>query len=159
MPFLFSYGSNNKDQLEERLNIKITKIEPAYYENHALAFGSWSKNWNGAVGTLMPVKNEKVYGYLTHLENSDLDRLDKFEAVHLGKYQRTKIRVTVKETGKFRMAIAYILTPKHKIWKGVPSKTYIDAISKTQSYYWAPLKIEIQIRNVETGQINFYYKE
>lgn len=159
MPYLFSYGSNNKDQLETRLKIKITKVEPAYYENHALAFGSWSKNWNGAVGTLISCKDEKVYGYVTYLEESDLDRLDKFEGVHLGKYHRVKIRITLKNTDQFRMAIAYVLTSKHKIWMGIPSKEYLQSIIKTQSYYWNPLKIEIQIRNVETGKINFYYKE
>jgi gamma-glutamylcyclotransferase (GGCT)/AIG2-like uncharacterized protein YtfP len=151
MPYLFSYGSNNKDQLEERLGIKVMDVEPAYYTNHALVFGSWSKTWNGAVGTLIPCKDQKVYGYLIYLENTDFDTLDKFEAVHLGKYKRIKIRVTVKKTGKFRICIAYVLTPKHKVWLGPPSKEYLDAIKKTQSYYWKPLKIEIEIRNVESG--------
>ncbi len=56
MEYLFSYGSNNPEQLATRLKKdKIDVVIPAYYPNHKLAFGSWSKNWIGGVATMVPI--------------------------------------------------------------------------------------------------------
>jgi hypothetical protein len=56
MEYLFSYGSNNPEQLATRLKKgKIDVVIPAYYPNHKLAFGSWSKNWLGGVATMVPI--------------------------------------------------------------------------------------------------------
>lgn len=149
MPYLFSYGSNNKDQLEERLKIKIKEVIPAYYPNHTLAFGSWSKKWDGAVGTVTSLKGENVYGYLTFLTDQELDRLDEYEGVQFGKYERKRIRVVLKDqTRKF--AICYVLTPKHYTWLGPPNHRYLEAIHKTQSTHWGNLVRDIEIRNVQT---------
>lgn len=136
MPYLFSFGSNNKDQLEDRLKVKINQIYPAYYPNHQLAFGSWSKKWGGSVGTIIKSKGNSVLGYIVNLDNKDFDRLDKFEAVHLGKYKRHKIRIKLKETDQIKVAICYLLTKSHQEqWLGVPSDSYIKAIKKTIKHY------------------------
>jgi len=153
MPYLFSYGSNNKDQLETRLKIKIGGLQPAYYPNHQLAFGSWSKNWGGAVGTLVKAKGKLVLGYVVHLENEDLDRLDKFEAVQYGKYERRRIRVKLKKNNQIKIAICYLLTEKHhQQWIGPPNDTYTSAIKKTISYYWPSQKISFPIIRSDTGK-------
>jgi hypothetical protein len=170
MEYLFSYGSNNPQQLFERLNKKIDIIIPAYYPNHKLAFGSTSKNWLGGVGTMIPIKKnsletnssnlhisrlsnyDNVFGYLTMLSKDDLTRLDVFEAVKIGKYVRKMIEV-ITNKGETIMANAYFLTPKFIDWKGPPSQAYLEAIFKTQSTFWKKQFIVISITRADTKDV------
>jgi hypothetical protein len=164
--YLFSYGSNNPKQLEERLNKKITTIIPAYYPNHILAFGSTSKNWLGGVATMIPSRNnsnrnnsnssnltikDNVFGYLTLLSKDDLVRLDVFEAVKIGKYIRKQIKVKKLDNTTI-LAYAYFLTPRFIEWKGSPSQAYLEAIYKTQSIFWKKQFIVINITRADTSK-------
>ena len=113
--WLFSFGSNNINQLLDRLNYEIVSKKyafdknilnitakekdsdkkrtfifiPAYMENHGRAFRGWSDNWGGGVATIIRKKGVNVYGYAVLLEEDDLDILDKYEGVSTGKYKRT----------------------------------------------------------------------
>lgn len=113
--WLFSFGSNNINQLLDRLNCKIVRKEypfhknmlaiwakekdtgrereflfiPAYMENHGRAFRGWSDNWGGGVATIIKKKGVNVYGYIVLLRREDLDILDQYEGVSSGKYKRT----------------------------------------------------------------------
>ena len=165
--YLFSYGSNNPKQLEERLNKKITTIIPAYYTNHIIAFGSTSKNWLGGVATMIPSRNnnnnsnsnnssnltikDNVFGYLTLLSKDDLVRLDVFEAVKIGKYIRKQIKVKKLDKSTV-LAYAYFLTPRFIEWKGPPSQAYLEAIYKTQSIFWKKQFIVINITRADTSK-------
>lgn len=166
--YLFSYGSNNPKQLEERLNKKINTLIPAYYPNHILAFGSTSKNWLGGVATMIPSRNnnnnnnnnsnssiltikDNVFGYLTLVSKDDLVRLDVFEAVKIGKYIRKQIKVKKLDNSTV-LAYAYFLTPRFIEWKGPPSQAYLEAIYKTQSIFWKKQFVVINITIAETSK-------
>jgi hypothetical protein len=161
--YLFSYGSNNPKQLEERLNKKITTIIPAYYTNHILAFGSISINWLGGVATMIPSRNnnssnstnltikDNVFGYLTLLSKDDLVILDVFEGVKIGKYIRKEIKVK-KIDNSTVLAYAYFLTPQVFKWKRPPSQAYLEAIYKTQSIFWKKQFIVINITRADTSK-------
>lgn len=154
--YLFSYGSNNPKQLEERLHKKINTIIPAYYPNHIIAFGSTSKNWLGGVATMIPTNNQiinnNVFGYLTLLTKDDLTRLDVFEAVKIGKYVRKKIKVNTIDNNVI-LAHAYFLTPSFIKWQGPPSQAYMEAIFKTQSIFWKKQFIVINITRADNSKI------
>lgn len=166
--YLFSYGSNNPKQLEERLNKKITTIIPAYYPNHILAFGSISINWLGGVATMIPSRNnnnrnnssnstnltikDNVFGYLTLLSKGDLVKLDVFEGVKIGKYIRKEIKVK-KIDNSTVLAYAYFLTPRVIKWKRPPSQAYLEAIYKTQSIFGKKQFIVICITRADTSKI------
>jgi hypothetical protein len=168
--YLFSYGSNNPKQLEERLNKKITTIIPAYYPNHILAFGSISINWLGGVATMIPSRNnnnnnnnnssnstnltikDNVFGYLTLVSKDDLVKLDVFEAVKIGKYIRKQIKVKKLDNSTV-LAYAYFLTPQVIKWKRPPSQAYLEAIYKTQSIFWKKQFVVINITRADTSKI------
>ena len=51
---LFSYGSNHKAQLQERLNKEDVEPKKALLENYIRIFGGKSENWeSGAVASIL----------------------------------------------------------------------------------------------------------
>lgn len=107
MVWLFCYGSNNPNQLKERLNIRNDLlIMKAFLPNSARVFVS-----NAA--TLVYSREENVLGYIADMTQEHLFKLDIYEGVHQNKYQRknVKVKVKVKVNNKYIDAIAYIITP------------------------------------------------
>lgn len=138
MKYLFSYGSNNPQQLAKRLNkiIDLDKVIPVYYPRHKLSFGYFSKKWNGGVATILSsnTTKDKVYGYIIPLTKEDFLILDRFEGVHNNIYKQKTVNVISKD-GKEYEAIAYILTSKYSRHPTKPSDSYLSAIQKTHKIY------------------------
>ena len=113
MKYLFSYGSNNLEQLSERLNKKINlnDVIAVYYPRHKLSFGYFSEKWNGGVATILSsnTTKDKVYGFIIPLSNEDFKILDKFEGIHDNIYKQKTIKVISKKELQYK-AICYILT-------------------------------------------------
>ena len=127
--YLFSYGSNNPEQLKKRLQYE-NDIEaiPAHLNDFVRVFGGYSEKWNGAVASIVPCKGRRVNGILTAVTSKDLDILDKYEVG----YKRYNIQVTNRVTMKHQYAVVYIKVDDID-YTYPPSNDYILAISKTMS--------------------------
>lgn len=124
--YLFSYGSNNPEQLKERLKKQSDIMYiPACIKDYTRIFGGYSKKWDGAVASIYPCKGRHVYGILTRVTHVDIDILDKYEQG----YYRKIIEVVEIQSNKKRRAIIYIKNDITYICP--PSKEYIAAIQKT----------------------------
>ena len=138
MKYLFSYGSNNPQQLAKRLNkiIDLNKVIPVYYPRHKLSFGYFSKKWNGGVATILSsnTTKDKVYGYIIPLNNEEFKIIDKFEGIIDNIYKQKKITVISKNNKQYQ-AICYILTSKYNKDFIKPSNDYLIAVKKTQEIY------------------------
>ncbi len=136
MPLLFCYGSNNPAQLAARIGVSRA-IYAAYSPSYKRVFRGWSNKWQGGVATLTPSLTRPAYGYVASVTSADLAKLDVFEGVQSGHYERVLIDVTVfKYKGipeSSQRAIAYI---KYSDDFNRPSREYLEAIAKTIGTFW-----------------------
>lgn len=131
--YLFSYGSNNPEQLKERLgHAHKMDVIPVYLDGYVRIFGGYSTKWKGAVASIHPCKGKKVYGLVSKLSRNDIAILDSYETG----YKRYYVIVVNIETGKKIKVQTYI---KNDIqYSHPPSNEYMKAISKTLSYINKP---------------------
>ena len=129
MPYVFSYGSNNKAQLEERLNTKIKKLIPAYIENYTRIFCFYSSKWKGSVASLHYKKNAITLGSLVTLTERELKILDTYET----NYKRKLMKVYDNNFNEFT---AFVYICNDTTFVSYPSKAYLDAIYKNIKEAW-----------------------
>ena len=151
--YLFCYGSNSIKQLNERLNEPINEhlnehlnerlnerinetnqklslvplvAEKAYLKNHVRIFSGYSKRWNGAVSSVFPCNNKKVYGIVVKLTLEQLEKLNIFEkGYHLEIkdiiiYEKNIIQTSVK---------SFIYIKDNTKFRKFPSNSYMNAIN------------------------------
>ena len=146
--YLFSYGSNNPEQLSERLEYSVRGAQGAYADGWQRVFRGYSRNWGGGVASLLRKSGSTTYGYVAPVTAEDLDILDRYEGVRSGNYKRQQITVTTADGEEIR-AVAYISRSREF---NEPTKAYLRATAKTIGQFWSgsggPVKVsDIPIRN------------
>jgi hypothetical protein len=137
---LFSYGSNNPEQLDERLGYHPTQVAAAYLPGYRLKFMGYSFRRKGGVAGLVKKRGAEACGYVAQVTADDLDIMDDFEGVAGGYYYRKKLPVVVDIDGEFikQDAIVYLPgpqrlnAPEHHF----PSEEYLEAVEKTIFGFW-----------------------
>jgi GNAT superfamily N-acetyltransferase/cation transport regulator ChaC len=129
--WLFSYGSNNKEQLELKLGRRVMTLR-AKAPNQARCFVGYSKRWNGGVATLIPKQGITTYGLAIEATPRILQILDLHEGVQSGNYTRKLIDVDIEFVGR-KKAVVYVSTSTEF---NAPSKEYLEAIAKTIGEHW-----------------------
>jgi cation transport regulator ChaC len=147
MSLLFSYGSNDPDQLATRLERPVDSYA-ALADGWARVFRGSSRTWGGAgVASLVRKPGTVTYGLVVPVTEEDLRVLDRYEGVPRS-YRRKKIAVEV--GGEPERAVAYIATSRRF---NPPSREYLKAVARTISTHWrssdgSPVVVEdITIRN------------
>lgn len=123
---LFCYGSNNTQQLSERVGAKQGKLtaEPGWIKGYTRIFAGYSAYWKGGVATIHPSPKHKVHGSVVELTASQLKKLDKYE---LG-YSRKKIQVVLGSDSSVEECFVYIRDDSE--YRKPPSNEYLAAIKK-----------------------------
>ena len=149
--YLFCYGSNNIEQLKERLNIiRDFSIFDAYLDNHVRIFAGISKRWKGGIVGIYPCKNMKVKGILVELNKSELEKLDFYE----NGYERIELTIH-KEMDN----ITTELVKSEVYWKTnlefsyLPSNNYLESIYKMLHNRQSLNKDNIIIRGIVNGEL------
>jgi hypothetical protein len=134
MPTLFSYGSNNMDQLAARLGHTVDGTA-AFVEGWQRVFRGHSTRWGGGVATLVKKDAGVTYGYVASVSSYDLDILDEYEGVASGRYRRKnmKVRVGPSFTAAPRQAVVYVSSSRAF---GAPTAAYLKAVAKTVGEFW-----------------------
>ena len=130
MPYLFSYGSNSPRQLSERLGRPVTG-ERASVADYRRVFRGHSQRWGGGVASLERSAQDRVYGYVERVSDAELNALDRFEGVGLGKYKR--IKVPAQMGSQRRDAVAYVSTSTTFTQ---PTRAYLEAVAETIGAFW-----------------------
>lgn len=135
---LFSYGSNNPDQLAERLGYELPKnrIVKAFLPNYKLVFRGKSRTWKGGVASVEKSQGDKAYGYVAYVRPEDILTLDGFEGVPHS-YKRFVAKVNA--NGKPAKAFIYVNNSKVDTR---PSPKYVKAVLKTRRLFWKNLDDE-----------------
>lgn len=131
--YLFSYGSNNLEQLEERLGHPVTG-NSAYVEGMGRAFRGNSRRWGGGVATLIPLRSATTYGYVAEVSEDDLDTLDQYEGVPTN-YRREQVQVMMEKSGDFVPVLATVYLSNSTV-KTPPSRAYLQAIAQLLNDFW-----------------------
>ena len=119
--FYFAYGSNLEfEQMRKRCPSAVT-ISMAVLPEHRLAFTRFSEKRNGGVADIVSSQADEVQGALYDITDDDAVRLDEFEGVSDGCYERIAVKITLRagevleaytykasEQGLFKPASAYM---------------------------------------------------
>lgn len=120
---LFSYGSNSITQIKNRINLnEDLPYQKGYIKDYIRIFAGNSSKWNnGAIASIYPCKNKKVYGIIINLNQEQINQLNNHE---LG-YTLEERDVIINK--KIEKCFVYI---KNKnIFKNIPAESYLVAIN------------------------------
>lgn len=121
--YYFAYGSNlNADRMRNR-EAFFTKREHAVLHGYKLVFAFNSGSGFGSA-TVVPDENSDVHGALYTLEKGGLAKLDIFEWVPKGGYERVNITVSL-DDGEMKKCVGYTCTEKYFKSGLLPSKEYL----------------------------------
>ncbi|XP_020904944.1 uncharacterized protein LOC110243206 [Exaiptasia diaphana] len=136
--YYFAYGSNlNAERMKERQAV-YTRREHAVLRGYKLEFAFNSGSGFGSA-TVVPEENSNVHGALYTLEKGGLAKLDIFEWVPRGGYERINVKV-YRSNGEAVDCTAYVCTEKFFKLGLRPSKEYLGHLLKGKdllpsSYY------------------------
>lgn len=124
--YYFAYASNlNRKQMAERCPDGKPKFI-ATLPNYKLIFTGWSRQRQGGVASIKPVRGEKVIGAVYEISDRDLRLLDKHEG-YPTTYNRMKVTVWT-ETGEPVEAVTYIKIEQSE--ETQPSREYLAVIQQ-----------------------------
>lgn len=84
---MFSYGSNNQQQLRARVKSPALRGYPAHLDGYVRVFGSDSLSWGGgSVASVAPKEGGRVYGRFYCMTPQEVVILDLYEHVKEGNY-------------------------------------------------------------------------
>ncbi|CAM9260985.1 unnamed protein product [Pylaiella littoralis] len=93
---MFSYGSNNEQQLRARVDSPQLRGRPAFLDGYVRVFGHCSKPWaGGSVASVAPKEGGRVYGRFYVMTPKELEILDMYEGVQVGAYSKQAVMVNV----------------------------------------------------------------
>ena len=139
--YLFCYGSNNLDQLRERLAgsrgtplVAMAAVAPGYKR----VFRGYSQNWGGGTASLVKSESRPAHGFVVQITQDQFAILDKYEGVgRAGGYKRMEVMLETygKEGQRLgpTLATAYVHTSTDF---SKPSRKYLEAVAKTIGTCW-----------------------
>jgi gamma-glutamylcyclotransferase (GGCT)/AIG2-like uncharacterized protein YtfP len=138
---VFSYGSNNRSQLEERVNGLVIGSVKAYLKGHIRIFAGASSEWNGGVASVLKTSggDHSVKGSVFYLTQSQLERLDTFETG----YERQIKKVIAIVDGDEVSVKAFVYIKTDPTFIELPSGKYLSAVQKTVQENWGTNEIEV----------------
>lgn len=125
MTLYFAYGSNmDRTQMQERCPESRLK-GVGYLDNHDIAFTIFSpEKWKGGCADVLPRDGQRVYGLVYEVSVTDVESLDRHEAVHAAKYERVTKEVTYQ--GSTHNMLTYQVV--HKEAGLHPSTAYLNCL-------------------------------
>lgn len=132
---VFAYGSNmDPNQMRERCPASDLAWFIASARGFKLVFPRESINRRCGVGSIQPEIGETVWGVVFAVSQQDLPRLDEFEGVGSGAYERNKI-VALDELNVAHTVWTYFAKPM-----GVyqPSPEYLTLYVRGATYFGLP---------------------
>lgn len=143
----FAYASNMLDSELEKYGFKYLSKRNGYLEGYKLIFNIKSK-YGGqfATANIKAKKGVRIYGVVYEITEDELKKLDAKEGVHLGQYERIKVRINYIGGSPVEDVITYRACEEFVKKNLLPSKKYIQIIvdgalnNKLPVYYIARLK-------------------
>ena len=145
---LFCYGSNNTEQVRQRVNNNKIISRPCTLPFYRRIFAGNVGGWKGGVASIVYINNEKIAcrGTYVLLTEEELKKMDKFEGItsnnpfdsnpYKNVYRRQNVKIQI-VNGKMLDAIAYVKNDQK--WIAYPSEPYLNACYKNIKPFWSNL--------------------
>lgn len=137
MHYVFSYGSNHKEQLAQRVlrerGFTANEVSPGCLENYTRIFAGYSTNWKGAVASVHPAPGQQVFGSIIELKRHEIKLLDDHEGVgclHPYGYERRILPVVDQSCNSGTVRDCYVYIKRNTAYDGPPSLSYLQAIRR-----------------------------
>ena len=111
-----------------------------------LAFGGENLGWDGALATIVPQVDGRVYVMLYDLDRYDLERLDVWEGADTGLYTRIRVRLSTLDGDV--LAWTYVLNAYEG---GLPSPRHLASIADGAEKAGAPADYVAELRSRPTA--------
>ncbi|XP_073827947.1 gamma-glutamylcyclotransferase-like [Musca autumnalis] len=169
--YYFGFGSN---LLAKRLHLQnptAVRVGAGKLENYSLDFYFPSKRWMGAAATIVPTKNDHVWGAIWEIDSCDLEHLDNQEGVHEGIYTPVSVQVYCPSLNNSIDCRAYHLCkqpqghlksmPTEKVpEERQPSLTYLKTLVKGAEETGIPLDYVQWLRSIRhNSKIAEYFEK
>jgi hypothetical protein len=149
--YLFCYGSNNSQQVSERMesNKPLIFIN-AYIENYIRIFAGTSERWKGGIVGLYPQPDSKTHGILVTSCESQLIKMDKFEKGYERKTMTVNAQISETMT---ELIEADVYWKTNVNFAYMPSSMYLYSIHKMLQERTGLHKSNIIIRGIVNDEI------
>lgn len=143
----FCYGSNNIQQIRERVGNKNIKNQACILPGYLRIFAGKSATWVGGVASIIETPSEIIScrGTYVLFTEEEFIRMDMYEGTNkndpfnkdtsINNYRREKVEIKI--NGKFCTAFAYIKNSNK--WEAYPSTKYLNACYKHLKPFWNDL--------------------
>ena len=154
--YYFSYGSNNLEQIRERLNNDHIIGYKGYLKDYYLTFGGKSTKWNGGVASILPNKfnysEPNVYGTIYEITERELNILDSYEGIkcedptdsdpknNLYRREIISVKMSLNNDDIFNDVEAYVYIKNSTRYVCLPSESYVNACKNNLNLYWSNKK-------------------
>ncbi|MDW8083804.1 MAG: gamma-glutamylcyclotransferase family protein [Candidatus Caldarchaeum sp.] len=121
----FAYGSNlDQEGMKKRVGA-WKELRPAKLRGFRLVFNVYSSSWHGGIANIEEDPSSTVYGAAYLLDESQLEKLDRYEGVpHL--YHRRKVLIDLGDS----QIEAYVYVGTNPRQKIMPSTEYLALLIK-----------------------------
>jgi gamma-glutamylcyclotransferase (GGCT)/AIG2-like uncharacterized protein YtfP len=148
---VFAYGSNmDPAQMRER----CPESDLAWFVGEArgwrLCFPRESKKRKGSVGSIVKSPNDSVWGVVFAVTKRDLRRLDSYEGVPSGAYERDHVDI-LNSAGKNFTVWTYFAAPLSEGQEFLPHADYIMLYVRGAEYFGLPAGYIERLRNIKTS--------
>ena len=151
---VFAYGSNmDPAQMRERCPESDLSWFIAEARSWRLYFPRESKKRKGGVGSIVRSANDSVWGVVFSVTKRDLTRLDSYEGVTSGAYNRDYLDV-VNSDGQNSSAWTYFAIPDGQNKEFVPHSDYIKLYIRGAEYFGLPAAYVEKLRNLKSSTRN-----
>jgi hypothetical protein len=144
----FCYGSNNIQQIRERVGNKNIKNQACILPGYLRIFAGKSATWGGGVVSIIDTPSEIIScrGTYVLFTEEEFRKMDQYEGTNtnerfnedpfVNNYRREKVCIKL-ENGKLYTAFAYIKNSNK--WDSYPSTKYLNACYKHLKPFWNDL--------------------
>lgn len=152
----FAYGSNlSRRRLDERdiipISARVCKVD-----GYALAFNKESDSYHRAANIVLNA-GESVWGVAYELAHKSIERLDRFEGVHLDQYRRIEVLGSPQDGGPCTFA-TYQASESKIAAPARPTDEYLSYILEGAREHGLPPAYVTHIEKLFNGESDFFWE-
>jgi cation transport regulator ChaC len=148
--FYFAYGSNLNRLRKESRTGQIREARKARLSGYRLAFNKRA-NGGGVYANVVRQPGSEVWGVVYRCRPETLDRMDEYEGVLGGHYERSRVEVQVADS-EIVQAITYVAGAKFICPEGQPTPEYLNLIIDGARGHGLPEKHIKYIKQIAAGE-------
>jgi cation transport regulator ChaC len=146
----FAYGSNLDAERKEFRTGTIRKFQRVRAPGFRFAFNKAAGDGT-CYANIVADDSHEVWGVIYLCSPEAMERMDGYEGVKGGHYERASIQV-IREDGTVVEAVTYVAGPRYLVGEGKPQPDYLRRIVKGARAYGLPQEYINEVQALGTAQ-------